>query len=217
MNTAEKAFLLFDLDGTLTNPKTGITKSVQYALRSFGVAVDNLDDLTGFIGPPLRDSFQKYFSFSKADAETAVQKYREYFAEQGIYENVMYDGVPAMLETERAAGKKLIIATSKATVFAERILAHFAIDGYFSLVAGSEWDGRRARKAEVIRYALETSGVSDLHKAVMIGDTPYDIAGAKEVGIESVGVLYGFGSLAALTAAGADCVVESVDELARLF
>lgn len=160
-----KDYLLFDLDGTLTDPKIGITKSVQYSLRSLGINVDDPDDLIAFIGPPLRESYKQFYSFTDDQAEKAVEKYREYFSEHGIYENMMYAGIDHMLETLCKRDKKLVVATSKPTVFAKRILQHFNIDEYFTFVSGSELDGSRSKKDLVIRYAFENVGITENHRS----------------------------------------------------
>ena len=206
-------YILFDLDGTLTDPKLGITKSVAYALKSYGIQVDDLDSLLKFIGPPLKDSFVKYYGFSEEQGAEAVEKYREYFKPYGIYENKVYDGVENMLAELVKCGKKVILATSKPTVFANMILEYFHLDKYFTCAVGSELDGSRVKKGEVITEALRQAGVTDKSLAVMIGDREHDILGAKENGIDSIGVLYGYGDRAEHEAAGAGMIVESIEEL----
>ena len=172
-----KQYLLFDLDGTLTDPMVGITSSVQYALEKFGIHVKYLKDLIPFIGPPLDDSFQEFYGLSKEDAGKAVVYYREYFAPKGIFENEVYPGIPEMLSRLVEAGFTLIVATSKPAVFAKQILEHFGLSDYFSFVGGSELDGTRKRKAEVIGYILETCEIKP-QDAIMIGDRKHDIEGA---------------------------------------
>lgn len=189
-------YILFDLDGTLTDPKLGITKSVAYALKSYGIQVDDLDSLLKFIGPPLQESFVKYYGFSEEQGAEAVEKYREYFKPYGIYENKVYDGVENMLAELVKCGKKVILATSKPTVFANVILEYFHLDKYFTCAVGSELDGSRVKKGEVITEALRQAGVTDKSLAVMIGDREHDILGAKENGIDSIGILYGYGDRA---------------------
>ena len=211
-----KKCFFFDLDGTLTDPKIGITKSVQYSLQSFGIGIDNPDILVPFIGPPLRDSYKKFYSFSDRDAEKAVEKYREYFSKQGIYENALYGGIEGLLKEQKTAGKVLAVATSKPTVYAAQILKHFHIHGYFSFVAGSELDGCRSQKDLVIRYALDHLGIRDMNDVIMIGDREHDILGAQKLGIDGVGVLYGYGDFDELTKAGAKYIAASVRELSAL-
>ena len=209
-------YILFDLDGTLTDPKLGITKSVAYALKSYGIQVDDLDSLLKFIGPPLQESFVKYYGFSEEQGAEAVEKYREYFKPYGIYENKVYDGVENMLTELVKCGKKVILATSKPTVFANVILEYFHLDKYFTCTVGSELDGSRVKKGEVITEALRQAGVTDKSLAVMIGDREHDILGAKENGIDSIGILYGYGDRAEHEAAGAGMIVESVEQLLQL-
>lgn len=206
-------YILFDLDGTLTDPKVGITKSVQYALGKCGIEVENADNLCPFIGPPLRESFKRFYYFDDIGAEDAVAKYREYFSEQGIYENTIYDGIDEMLKRLITNGKILILATSKPTVYAEKILKHFNIDTYFTFVSGSELDGRRSKKSHIIQYALEQNVITDLKDVIMVGDREHDILGAKEIGIMSIGVLYGYGNYVELTNAKADIIVSDIKEL----
>ena len=207
-----KQYLLFDLDGTLTDPMVGITSSVQYALEKFGIHVRYLKELIPFIGPPLAESFQKFYGFSKEDAEKAIQYYREYYAPKGIFENEVYEGIPEMLAHLTEAGFTLLVAISKPTVFARKVLKHFGMEDYFSFVGGSELDGSRTKKAEVISYILKTCGI-EAKEAIMIGDRRHDIEGGKACGLESVGVLYGYGTEQELTEAGADHIIRTVAEL----
>ena len=207
-----KQYLLFDLDGTLTDPMVGITSSVQYALEKFGIHVRYLKELIPFIGPPLAESFQKFYGFSKEDAEKAIQYYREYYTPKGIFENEVYEGIPEMLAHLTEAGFTLLVATSKPTVFARKVLKHFGIEDYFSFVGGSELDGSRTKKAEVISYILKTCGI-EAKEAIMIGDRRHDIEGGKACGLESVGVLYGYGMEQELTEAGANHIIRTVAEL----
>lgn len=212
-------YVLFDLDGTLTDPKEGITKSVAYALEAYGIHVEDLDSLCKFIGPPLKDSFVKFYGFSEEQGYEAVEKYREYFRPHGVYENKVYAGVDKLLAELKASGKMIILATSKPTVFANTILEHFDLMKYFDVVCGSELDGSRVKKGDVIAYALEQVAEKDTgfdkSKAVMIGDREHDILGAKENGLDSIGVLYGYGDRAEHEAAGADYIVETVEELIK--
>jgi len=208
-----KTYILFDLDGTISDPKEGITKSIQFSLREFGIDVEDLDTLTPFIGPPLRDSYKQFYGFNEADTERAVAKYREYYAETGIFQNALYDGIVPLLKTLQDRGKQLFIATSKPTVYAEKILKHFEIDQYFAFISGCELDGRRSKKSEVIQYALDNMGITRMDEAIMIGDRKYDILGAKALGIDSVGVLYGYGDLQELTASKATFICETVDNI----
>lgn len=206
-------YFFLDLDGTLTDPKVGITKSVAYALEYFGIHVEDLDSLCKFIGPPLKDSFIKYYGFDDEKAELAVEKYREYFKPHGVYENEVYEGVPELLKYLQDRGKTIVLATSKPTIFAKTILEYFQLDSYFSYVVGSELDGTRVKKGDVIAYALEQAGVTEKSQVVMVGDREHDIIGAKENELDSIGVLYGYGDRAEHEKCGADVIVETVEEL----
>ncbi len=205
--------VLFDLDGTLTDPGMGITNSVMHALKKYGIEVTDRSELYKFIGPPLHESFEKYYGFSHEEAMQAVEYYREYYKIKGIYENLLYDGVEDLLKTLFENGRKIILATSKPEVFAKEILRHFGVEKYFYYVAGSNLDGSRVAKADVIEYALESAGITDKPSAVMVGDREHDIIGAKKVGLDSIGVLFGYGSREELEAAGADYTAETVDNI----
>lgn len=205
---------LFDLDGTLTDPKEGITRSVQYALRAHGIDVADLDTLVQYIGPPLRESFITLGQLSEADATRAVGRYREYFSDTGIFQNRVYPGIPECLGKLKACGWRLAVATSKPTVFAERILEHFSLRQFFELVAGSELDGSRVHKHEVIAYALDAMSVPPDRACVMIGDREHDVIGAIRVGLTAIGVAWGYGGRSELSIAGAHHIVESVEALA---
>lgn len=213
-----RSIILFDLDGTLTDPKVGITRSVAYALSTFGITVEDTDSLTPFIGPPLHESFMKYYGFDAEQAWEAVLRYRVYFDKTGIFENRLYEGVPEMLSALQQAGKTLLLATSKPLVSANIILEHFNIAQYFTAVSGSELDGRRIHKEEVIRYAFELCQADEQarRQAVMVGDRMHDVVGARKVGIPCIGVLYGYGSREELKQAGAECIVETVNDLRNL-
>ncbi|MHB8126672.1 MAG: HAD family hydrolase [Desulfitobacteriaceae bacterium] len=186
--------VLFDLDGTLTDPKLGIINSIQYSLKHFGILETDINRLINFIGPPLIESFMEYYCFDENKATLAVKKYREYFSTKGIFENVVYLSIPELLEELFASGKKLVVATSKPTNFAQQILDHFKLSKYFQFTAGSNLDGTRTRKSEVIAHALKECELEAGMNVVMIGDRKYDIIGAKEIGLDSIGVLYGYGS-----------------------
>ena len=211
-----KKYILFDLDGTITDPKEGITKSVAYALSKFGIKVDSLNELCKFIGPPLKDSFIEYYNFNDDEAEKAIKYYREYFSDRGIYENQVYKGFEDILIPLKENNKVLIVATSKPTIFAQKILEHFNLRKYFSFVSGSNLDGTRVKKSEVIQYALERNNIKDLSEVIMIGDRKHDVYGAKEIGIESIGVLYGYGDYEELYDNGANYIVNNVEELRKL-
>ena len=205
--------ILFDLDGTLTDPGLGITNSVMYALKKWGIEAPDRASLYRFIGPPLQDSFREYYGFSQEDALRAVDVYREYFREKGLYENEVYPGVEKLLQVLKEQGKTLVLATSKPEEFAVRILRHFGLDRYFTVMAGATMDPSRSKKGDVIAYALRESGVTELSKAVMIGDREHDIFGAKQNGLDSIGVLFGYGDREELEKAGATYIAATVEDI----
>lgn len=215
-------YCLFDLDGTLTDSREGITKCVQHGLKCIGIEEPDLKKLEAFIGPPLLDSFMGIYGLDEEIAKRAVAYYRERFAPIGIYENKLYEGVPGMLEKLKKAGIHLAVASSKPEIFVRRVLAHFDIEKYFEVVVGSELDGRRGTKEEVVEEALRQLGVLDLLPlqrlkcCVMIGDRKFDIQGAKAYGLTAVGVRFGFAPEGELEAEGADHIAETVEELTRL-
>ena len=210
-------YILLDLDGTLTDPAIGITNSVMYALKKFGIEVNDRSELFKFIGPPLHESFEKYYGFSKMDAKRAVDYYREYYKDKGIFENKVYDGIEDLLKLLNNKKKTILLASSKPEVFARQILKHFNLANYFTFIAGSELDGTRTAKDEVIAYALKNCKIRDLTKAIMIGDREYDIIGAKKIGIKSLGILYGYGDRNELENAGADYILDTVDDIIKFF
>ena len=205
--------ILFDLDGTLTDPKVGITKSVQYALRCMGIEEPDLTKLIHFIGPPLAESFRECYGMSNDQARQAVQYYREYFSVTGIYENGVYAGIPELLSQLVSSRKVLAVATSKPQIFANQILQHFSLAEYFSVVAGSNLDGTRVEKAEVIAYALQQLPPTGDKHVLMVGDRKHDIVGAQVNAIDSLAVGYGYGSLSELQAANPTYFVRTVAEL----
>lgn len=208
-----KQFILFDLDGTITNPKEGITKSIRYALHHMGIEVEDPDTLCKHIGPPLKHGFMDFWGFGEEEADRGVALYREYFTVKGIYQNYEYEGIKDLFECLTKAEKKLFIATSKPEKFARMIMEHFHLEQYFEDICGASMDGRRSQKGDVIRYALEKNHIADLDRVVMVGDRLHDINGAKENRIDSIGVLYGFGTREELTQAGAGHIAETIEEL----
>lgn len=203
--------ILFDLDGTLTESGIGITRSVAHSLRKFGIEESDQAKLDRFVGPPLIDSYMRYYGFSREQAVQAVEYYREYYAVTGIFENRVYDGVEAMLKALKAAGKTCVLATSKPEHYAMQILDHFGLASYFDCVAGATMDEKRTHKADVIAYALEKNGKTGT--AVMVGDRKHDILGAKAHDLDSIGVLYGYGSREELETAGATYLAETAEEI----
>lgn len=205
--------ILFDLDGTLTDSSPGIINSIVYALKKYNITVEDKASLRKFLGPPLHESFKEFYGFNEEKSMEAVSFYREYFSTKGLFENDVYNGIPSMLKQLSDEGKRLILATSKPQEFTNKIMEHFDLAKYFEFIAGSNMDGTRSKKAEVIEYALQQCGVADKSKAVMVGDRKHDIIGANAVGIDSIGVEYGYGDYEELNNAGATYIVKAVDEL----
>ena len=209
--------ILFDLDGTLTDPGIGITNSVMYALRHFGVEVPPREALYPFIGPPLDESFIKYFGMSQEKALEAIEVYREYFSTKGLLENQVYDGIEELLCSLKREGKRLLVATSKPEVFSVKILEHFGLAKYFDVISGALLHPPKGYgKADVIRDAMKRGSISDLDGVVMVGDRKHDIIGAHSVGIPAIGVLYGYGDREEHLQCGADYIAENISRLKEL-
>lgn len=209
-------YLFFDLDGTLTDPAQGITNSFVHALKYFGIEIPSYETLCTFIGPPLPETFKTQFGFDEQKVAEGVIKYREYFATKGLLENSVYPGIPELLAGLKAAGKKLVVATSKPEEYSVRIIEHFGLAQYFENVCGSLMDESRSKKDEVIAYAIERNHISDKSKILMIGDRKHDILGAKKIGLKSCGVLFGYGSREELEEAGADFISENLSRLDKI-
>lgn len=215
-------YCLFDLDGTLTDPKEGITRSVQHALKYFGIEEPDLDRLEPFIGPPLKDSFMEFYGLSEEQALKAVEVYRERFAPIGVLENEIIPGTGQMLAHAREKGIHLAVASSKPLVFVRQILRHFQIEEYFEVVVGSELDGTRGSKEEVVEEALRQLGILEMDPAdkkslcAMIGDRKFDIQGAIAHGLTGIGVSFGYAGEGELSAAGADMVADTMEQLERI-
>lgn len=205
--------VLFDLDGTLTDPGLGITNSVAYALKKWNIEVEDRTTLYKFIGPPLQESFAKYYGLSEQDSWKAIEYFREYFEEKGIFENEVYPGIPELLKALKELGKQVIVATSKPELYAVQILEHFHLKPYFDFVAGASMDEVRVKKADVIDYALQSCNIHDLSQVVMIGDREHDVLGAKAIGVDSIGVLFGYGGREELETAGADYLAEKPSDI----
>ena len=222
-------YILFDLDGTLTDPKPGITGCVQYALHEMGIEEPDLDRLEIFIGPPLMDSFMEFYGMERQMAERAVEKCRERFAVTGIYENELYPGMKEMLAALKEAGCHLAVASSKPEPFVKRILEHFGIAEYFDVAVGSGLDGSLAQKEDVVREALRRLGEqmdaagsalpqddSIGKAAVMVGDRKFDVIGARALGLRCVGVSFGYAQPGELEEAGAWRIAQNVETLGRI-
>ncbi|MBO4887204.1 MAG: HAD-IA family hydrolase [Firmicutes bacterium] len=209
-------YVFFDLDGTLTDSGPGIMNGFVYAIEKMGGTVTDRESLRIFVGPPLKVSFGRILGYSPEDTEKAIRLYRKYYNEMGgVFENSVYPGVETMLSALKQAGKKLIIVTSKSAVGTNTVLDHFNLRKYFEFVATAD-DRDRPRKADVIRYAFEACGIDDISQAVMVGDRENDISAAKETGIDSIGVLYGYGDKDELKEAGATYLAKDPGEVVNL-
>ena len=206
-------YILFDLDGTITESGPGIMNSVAYALEKMGYEEKDREKLKRFIGPPLTDSMMKYYGMSEEDAAKAVRYYREYYTEKGIFENKIYDGVQEVLSDIKNSGRKIALATSKPELFAKQILDYFNLTEYFDFIGGATMDSSRNTKGDVINYTLQNLKIKDLSTVVMVGDREQDIIGAKQAGIDSIGVLFGYGDRKELENAGAVYIAKTVKEI----
>lgn len=205
---------LFDLDGTLTDPAEGITNALKHAQEKMGLPVSTKEELFVFIGPPLLPMFASEWGLEEEQCKQALAFYREYFSVTGLFENEVYPGVEEMLKKLKAAGAGVYVASSKPEPFCERILEHFGLAGYFDGVCGSLFNETRTKKEEVIEYALEHYGLKK-EETLMIGDRKHDVEGARLNGLDCAGVLFGYGSVEELTAAGAKYLIASPEELER--
>lgn len=204
-------YVLFDLDGTLTDSARGIMNAIEHALHTYGITVNDRNTLRPFLGPPLAESMRKYYGFDVEQSLEAVDRFREYYDVKGLFENDVYEGIPELLDDLKTAGYKLCLATSKPEGTARRILEHFDLARYFEFIGGATLDESREKKGDVIRYVLETCGISeeDKNQVIMVGDRSNDVIGAKENGLDCIGALYGYGSREELLGAGADALAET--------
>jgi len=200
----------------LTDSALGIINAIEYALEKFGIEVKDKKSLYKFIGPPLLENFEKFCGFSEEKATKASEYFREYYSGKGMFENSVYGGIDEMLFKLKSLGKTLIVATSKPEEFAKKILEHFGLSKHLDVIVGSSINVTRENKTDVIRSALKSLDASNLSKLVMVGDRKYDIIGAKNCGIDSIGVLYGFGSRDELEKANANYIVETVEDLKNM-
>ena len=210
-----KDIILFDLDGTLTDSGPGITNSIAYALKEFGID-EKPEALVHFIGEPLAQTLQSSYGFSETEVADVIAAYRVRYGTKGMFENIVYEGIPVLLQRLHAANKMIVLATSKPTFYAEQILAHFDLLPYFTFVAGSNMDNTRTDKAEVIAYAIENITGFTKENAIMVGDRHYDIIGAMAHGLDTIGVCYGYGSEKELKDVGASHIAKNVDGLSQL-
>ncbi len=207
--------VLFDLDGTLSDPKIGITKSVQFALQKAGIKVNDLDELEPFIGPPLQVSFREMYDFDDTQITQAIRAYRDRFTESGMFENQLYEGIPALLSNLKEEGYTLAVATSKPTVFAKQIIEYFQLESFFDLIVGSHLDGSRSAKSEIIAEVLQHFNLYPKEQFIMIGDRNYDVLGAYDNQIDAIGVTYGYGSLEELKNESPTYIVDHVSDLQK--
>lgn len=210
------SYILFDLDGTISDSGRGITNSVRYSLKKFGIEEEDFEKLKRFVGPPLYASYEKYYGFTHEQAVRAVEYYREYYNAGGIFELELYDGITDLLKCLKESGKKIILATSKPEIYAERIAEHFGFREYFDNISGALLDGSRIEKADIITYAIGRVGITDIVDCIMIGDRSYDVIGAKAFGMDSIGVTYGYGTRAELEQAGATYIADSAQAIKKL-
>ncbi|MGE7873625.1 HAD family hydrolase [Bacillus paramycoides] len=208
---------LFDLDGTLTDPKEGIINSILYVLEKMGIEEGKISELDSFIGPPIQQSFAERYNMSEIEIEQAVVYFREYLKKSGLLENKIYDGIPTLLQELKDAGNRLYVATSKPTVFAKQVIEHFQLTSFFEEIVGSNLDGTRIKKEEIIAHILQTNEELKKEEIVMIGDRKHDIIGANNNEIASIGVLYGYGSEKELSEARATYIVKDVEELQSFY
>lgn len=208
--------ILFDLDGTLTNPRLGIGNSLKYALRQMQIDGYNDEILERFVGPPLQDGFKNLFGLNERNTELAVEHFRTYFGEKGLYENTPYSGISELLENLHFSGKRIYVVTSKLEKYARMIIRHFEFDRYVDDLIGAEATGKHSGKGQLIKQLMEQYQIQASKAVVMIGDTHFDLIGAKENDISSVAVSYGFGTSDSLNACNPDFLVESVEELAEI-
>lgn len=211
-----KKYILFDLDGTVIDSKIGIAKSFQYALNKFDIKIDDINEICKLIGPPLKESFIKFYNFSEEDTLTAISYYRKYYADKALFEHIVYDGIEDLLISLKEQGKVMIIATSKPEIFAKKILDNFNLSKYFHFIGGSNLDNTRSKKADVISYVLDQCKIDNLSEVIMVGDREFDVYGAKALNLESIGILHGYGSYDELSNSGADYIVKNVAELKAL-
>ncbi len=209
--------ILFDLDGTITDSYPGITAAVKYSLEGLGIIEEDIGNLKRFVGPPLHETYEKYYDVTGEDYHRALDLFHEYYRSKGIFECSVFDGVKELLKKLRSEGKRVYVATSKPEPEAVRVVEHFGLTKYFTFVGGSDGDLGSARdtKAKVIEYVLESNRL-EKNRCIMIGDKSHDIIGAKTVGIASVGILYGYGDIREFIESGADYICKDLSELEEL-
>ncbi len=208
----------FDLDGTLTDPYRGLSSAFRYAFRKMGIDYGGEEVLKSFIGPPIRELWQQLYSITKEQSEKTVEYFREYFSVYGWWDNVPYSGIHTLLAELKRAGKRIVLATSKPDVYSSKILERFSLSEYFDFSEGASFDTSREKKADVLKYALDSIGLNeaDYDGVILVGDTKFDIIGANEIGVDSVGVLWGYGEEEELRSLGASYIAENMDALGKI-
>ncbi len=209
-------YLLFDLDGTITDSAPGIISSVEYALSKIGIIVQDKNELYRFIGPPFHVSMKEIYGVPEEKLQESLAYYRERYSTTGIYDNLLFDGIKDLLSQLKDSGKIIVLATSKPEHFAKIILDHFDLTKYFTVIGGCNMDNTRSEKAEVIEYVMDLANIIDKKEAVMIGDRKYDVIGAKLTGIDCIGVTYGYGGYEELNEAGATYIVDAMQDIIKI-
>ena len=216
MKLTDKKVILLDLDGTISDPGLGIAGAARHALSSLGIEENDPERLRSLIGPPLSESFRKFYGMDEDTIAAATRTFREYYAEHGLYENTIYPGAAELLRRLHSAGRILLLATSKPEPFARHIVESFGLTEYFTFVGGSCMDETRTDKDLVIEYCLENAGITDRSSCIMVGDRRHDVEGARKQNIDCIGVLYGYGGLEELEGAGTIAIAEDIDVLGKL-
>jgi len=206
-------YIFFDLDGTITDSQPGIFASIRHALAFFDINDETDENLKRMIGPPLGQSFTEFYGFDEQKSLIALEKYREVYDNKGIFENKVYEGIPELLEALKNAGLILTLATSKPDVFARRILKYFDLEKYFIIVSAGDLEQKHSEKEDIIRKAIVDNNITNLSEVIMIGDRKFDIGGAVKCGIDSIGVLYGYGDRIELANFGATYIIENVQDI----
>lgn len=215
-NTKEYKTILFDLDGTIIDSMDGVVHSVNHALTVFGMGVDDLSTLRKFVGPPIKQSFMNHCGFDEEKTNEIIKVYRKYYVEKGIYEHTVYPGIPELLRNLKSLGKTLAVATSKTETTAKTILENLGLSDYFTVIAGANPDGSCATKEEVLRKCLGALNITEYESVVLVGDTIFDVEGARKVGIDCIAILYGYGTLETLQEENPTFIVRTVEDLGRL-
>lgn len=209
-------YVFFDLDGTIVNSSEGIINAFKTTLKYFNIEVEDKFVLDFLIGPPLITIFQKYFKLNEEEADKAIKIFRRYYSEKGVNQNCLYEGIKELFQNLKNKGKTLIIATSKPTIFTEKILERHGIKQYFDFISGATLDDTRIKKGDIIKYAIENMNILNLEECIMVGDKSQDVEGAKQNNMKSIGVTYGFGTREELESSGATYIVDNVKDISNI-